>query len=858
MPFYLPLTLGVRRTRPAARDEEQRAAVDYEEHPAARVLEDLRRAVAAGQTRRPWFVLGEPGAGKSTLLERWFDTWSGELPEPRLGSTVPVLVRLRELRPGDLDGDPEAAADRLWREHGVSSGAARSTGHPTGQSTYREGHARAFRPIWLLDGLDELDERLREDAKLFERLVVLPGAKLITCRIAVFEAMRDRADAHKEREFEIVPLKPPEQETFLAGALASRGHDPGRAKVVHNALERHVAIRALAGNPLTLSLIAEVGDRMTLPATRAAFYREAVAAMWHRKLSRSEAGHLLPGRERALTELAKQMALEVEHTLVALVETSEKMAPGQGLFLRDALERAGLLSVDERRGVFGFVHPTFQEFYLARALEPDGLRQLLERHWAGPRYEETLALLVSILLDAGRAADVDEAVCWLLEWGAQTHRRDPRLLWQTGRSPVRVVLHLLRRSGTSWEKLPETASWLKRWLRFVRFRRIAVAADSEAPGEVLADLARNRNWAVRMLVAGNSAAPAEVVAALACDDQSLVRIGVAQNRAAPAEVLAALARDDKKSVREHVAENSATPTEVLAALARHGDKDMRRSVAGNSATPGEVLAALARDDDKDVRRSVAWNSGTPGEVLAALTRDDDKGVRLNVARNGAAPAEALAIMVRGPGVSVCDTWNSATAAEVFAALAGHEDNDVRGAVAVNPAMPADMLAALVRDNDENVRWAAASNFSVLPEVLAAVAGEHFWGVRNSVALNRAAPGEVLAKLARDPEGLVRCNVGMNPATPTEVLTALARDDDKNVRRSVAQNSATPAEVLALLARDNDVNVLIRANLNPNILLEDIAPLGTFRLLQLAGRHLIALIRAKVTQWRILRGLGDRV
>src|SRR5262245_40383254 len=123
MSFYLPLTLGVRRTRPAARDEEQRAAgrraspeawregvglapVDYEEHPAARVLKELRGTAGAGQARRPWFVLGEPGAGKSTLLEAWFDTWVGELLEPRLGMTVPVLVRLRELRPGDLDGDP--------------------------------------------------------------------------------------------------------------------------------------------------------------------------------------------------------------------------------------------------------------------------------------------------------------------------------------------------------------------------------------------------------------------------------------------------------------------------------------------------------------------------------------------------------------------------------------------------------------------------------------------------------------------------------------------------------------------------------------------------------------------------------
>jgi predicted NACHT family NTPase len=113
MPFYHALTLGVRRPRPAASKGNRQdigrraapeawreglglAAVEYEEYPAARVLEDFRRAAAAGQARRPWVILGEPGAGKSTLLQRWFDTWAAELLEPRLGLAVPVLVRLRE------------------------------------------------------------------------------------------------------------------------------------------------------------------------------------------------------------------------------------------------------------------------------------------------------------------------------------------------------------------------------------------------------------------------------------------------------------------------------------------------------------------------------------------------------------------------------------------------------------------------------------------------------------------------------------------------------------------------------------------------------------------------------------------
>jgi hypothetical protein len=147
----------------------------------------------------------------------------------------------------------------------------------------------------------------------------------------VFEALRGRAERHKEREFEVLPLKPTEQESFLAGALEALGRDPAQGKVVHRDLQSNAAVRALSGNPLMLSLIADVSDRMSLPATRAAFYREAVQAMWHRKLPRSQAERLLAGRDDALIELAQEMALErVEHTLVALIRTSEAMAIGSG------------------------------------------------------------------------------------------------------------------------------------------------------------------------------------------------------------------------------------------------------------------------------------------------------------------------------------------------------------------------------------------------------------------------------------------------------------------------------------------------------------------------------------------------
>jgi hypothetical protein len=396
----------------------------------------------------------------------------------------------------------------------------------------------------------------------------------------VFEALRGRAERHKEREFEVLPLKPTEQESFLAGALEALGRDPAQGKVVHRDLQSNAAVRALSGNPLMLSLIADVSDRMSLPATRAAFYREAVQAMWHRKLPRSQAERLLAGRDDALIELAQEMALErVEHTLVALIRTSEAMAIGQGLPLRAALEQAGLLRVDPRRAVFGFLHPTLQEFYLARALEPGGLRPALEQHWEDARYEETLALLVSLLLEAGRVMEVDAAVYWLMKWGSSTHKRDPRVLWQRQRSPLRVALHLLQRAGTSLEVLPRTTSWLKGWLRSSPIGRHAIAEDSGVPAEVLANLASDNKFHVRSAVARNPTTPVEALAILARDKDGRVREWVAWNPTMPAEVLAILARDKDERVRSTVAENPDTPAEVLAILARDDDEGVRGWVA---------------------------------------------------------------------------------------------------------------------------------------------------------------------------------------------------------------------------------------------------------------------------------------
>src|SRR5208282_1505728 len=373
------------------------AEADFDEIPAEQVLLDLRGEATTREARRLWLLLGEPGAGKSTLLEWWFDAWAFGLSGLYLGLAIPVLIRLKELQPDDFHCDDKEFSERLWRKHGAGTGSARLADHPA-MGIYEPDRGRAFRPIWLMDGLDEIPSG--QDEVIFERLVNLPGRKVVTCRTAVFEAMRDRAERYVEKEFALLPLDQFEQITFIDEVLEAQGRTTSNSKGLLQQLQQHTALRDLVTRPLTLQLVAE-GEG--LPRTLSAFYRNVVDRMWNRtdRLKEEEAARLYCSRDAVLMRLAKQMALDrFECTLDEFTSALEIAALEAAEDLYKALQTTGLVRIDNRRRVCEFFHATFQEFYLALALESEGLRAALDKHWADERYEETLALGISLNLEA--------------------------------------------------------------------------------------------------------------------------------------------------------------------------------------------------------------------------------------------------------------------------------------------------------------------------------------------------------------------------------------------------------------------------------------------------------------------------
>lgn len=86
---------------------------------------------------------------------------------------------------------------------------------------------------------------------------------------------------------------------------------------------------------------------------------------------------------------------------------------------------------------------------------------------------------------------------------------------------------------------------------------------------------QRRNWSSDVSTAPN------LLAELARDRDEAVRTGVADNEWAPPEVLRALATDQAEAVRSAVAANRRTPPDVLVDLAGDGSPTVRARATAN-------------------------------------------------------------------------------------------------------------------------------------------------------------------------------------------------------------------------------------------------------------------------------------
>jgi hypothetical protein len=135
---------------------------------------------------------------------------------------------------------------------------------------------------------------------------------------------------------------------------------------------------------------------------------------------------------------------------------------------------------------------TEQEYYLARWLQRDGLEKALYERWTDPRYDETLALLASQLVQNGEASTVEDVLIRFVEWGQEKYDSEPDyLLNRVHRSPLRITMHLVTRAGLPDNSVPKLLGRMIEHSRASDMRVFAALSDWSPPGCLLAELPKH-------------------------------------------------------------------------------------------------------------------------------------------------------------------------------------------------------------------------------------------------------------------------------------------------------------------------------------------------------------------------------
>lgn len=374
-------------------------------------------------------IRGEAGSGKTTLLQ-WIGVRSarGEF-EGELGSwneTVPFFVPLRRYVSGSMPAPEDFVSAIVPNIAGVM---------PAGWVHEVLDNGRG---IVLIDGVDELPEDQREDARrwLGELVATFPQARfVVTSRPPAVE--KDWLERFEFSRSELQPMTPSDIGSFIRhwhDAMAEGGSSEDRQELVHlaslliTATRDKPQIRGLATSPLLCAMLCALhrDRRRQLPRDRLELYRISLETLLERRdleraLDVSEIGLSLPQKELLLRSFA--------YWLVVNGQTDAERSSAIACFARqlqsfpdvrhsaDAvydflLQRSGLL----REPVVGradFVHRTFQEYLAARhIIEHDSVGMLVD-HATNDEWREV------IILAAGHArrAEAEELLQRLLDLG---------------------------------------------------------------------------------------------------------------------------------------------------------------------------------------------------------------------------------------------------------------------------------------------------------------------------------------------------------------------------------------------------------------------------------------------------------
>jgi HEAT repeat protein len=692
-------------------------------------------------------VLGDPGAGKTTMLRYVaYQVASGILnpEEGRAGMPALPLALPAEI----ADCLPVYVRIGLYAQHLLSHPDAtiaefspkQNAQLPLTEELLRHEMERG-KVLFLLDGLDEIVEtaqrqdvarRVDEFARNHPQCPVI-----VTSRIVGY---RESQLGSAFGPFTIRPFDDREVRRFVEDWYRAL-EMPGQADSLVNSIEASDSIRKLASNPLLLTVIALIHLRnVKLPNRRVELYQKAAETlvdnwMTARRVvpddwdSEETLHDLLPAIAWTLHQQTSGGLIAQDDLHALLVQTMRERNPRltedeahrraaqfrrnvaefSGIFLERGLDEAG-------RGLYGFLHLTFEEYFAAVRLKDKWKREgfkTLKPLLHHPRWNEVI-LLAAGTMDQFDASRFVETILGARSQYESILHRDLLLAARVLADDVRVDPPLRQQVVANLANLyfaDSTPGALAEDIRKT-FAGLAGSLAHEDVEDVLLNRSSDNEPSLRSAAAS--------------------ALGALGERAAGEEViekLFGLLADTDESVRSAAAD----------ALGALGERAASEAVI-------EKLLALLSDTDGDVRSAVAIALGAIGEraaseavieKLLALLSDTDGDVR-------SAAARALG--------SLGERAASEAVIEKLLALLSDTEWSVQSVAAV-------ALGAIGK-------WAASEG--VIKKLLGLLADTE-WSVRDAAAIALGVMGERAAS-----EGVIEKLLGLLADPESSVRDAVAR------------------------------------------------------------------------------------